>query len=349
LESLALVQYSDGRFTPIVTAGADAPGGTWPGDVRVLTPASMNQRGNVVFTATVTPGANPDLGTFLWDAQARKVTAVALKGMPAGASRTFAQGGNISYAVINNRDEIAFSALVNNAAGQSQGGIFFRGQDGALLPIALPDQSLPDGGAILAARFPSLDDEGAVAFAAQRVGSAASSAYLWANGSTAPVLGVGQARPGGGKFAGIGFTQVNDQNASLLVETIIQGVADSSYYRWSDGNLAPVLEPGQEMPGGGTLRRLPSRAVSYPNEWGQYAFLAQLDDGSTAAYGMGADGQLSLILKSGATTDLGPITRVGPGSGDSLHVALNSKGQVALTVQVAGGPDTLVLLTPATP
>jgi hypothetical protein len=83
-----------------------------------------------------------------------------------------------------------------------------------------------------------------------------------------------------------------------------------------------------------------------------------------------ASGNPSLILQSGMATGLGPITRIGrlgggatpnrltsygytydtnliPGSGGG--VALNGQGQVALTVQINGGPDTVVLLTPIKP
>src|SRR2546422_67111 len=86
--------------------------------------------------------------------------------------------------------------------------------------------------------------------------------------------------------------------------------------------------------------------VSAANEAGEHAFLAILEDNSTAAYRMDAAGKLSLILKSGTTTDLGTITQVG--SGDAAP-NLNSKGQVALTVQLDGGNDTLALLTPTAP
>jgi hypothetical protein len=58
--------------------------------------------------------------------------------------------------------------------------------------------------------------------------------------------------------------------------------------------------------------------------------------------------------KSGTTTELGKITRVGgtptpQGLMGSHGIALNSKGQVALSVQFDNGPDRLVLLTPAAP
>ena len=64
---------------------------------------------------------------------------------------------------------------------------------------------------------------------------------------------------------------------------------------------------------------------------------------------MQPDGSLSLLLKSGAVTDLGKITSIGPGTGESWGIGLNSQGQVVLSISFDNGPDTLVLLTPVTP
>src|SRR5436309_2280658 len=45
-----LLQYADGKITPIVVAGRDAPQGKWPKDVLVNWLPQMNQRGSIVFT-----------------------------------------------------------------------------------------------------------------------------------------------------------------------------------------------------------------------------------------------------------------------------------------------------------
>jgi hypothetical protein len=105
---------------------------------------------------------------------------------------------------------------------------------------------------------------------------------------------------------------------------------------------------------------------------GEHVVVAALQGGGTAAYRLASDGQLSLVLQSGMDTPLGAITSMGrlgsrgaaalnppaswgysydthliPGSGGG--VVLNRQGQVALTVQLDGGPDTVVLLTPKQP
>ena len=85
--------------------------------------------------------------------------------------------------------------------------------------------------------------------------------------------------------------------------------------------------------------------VSAANDAGQHVFLATRGEKTTAAYLVGADGKLTLLLKSSATSEPGAITRVGEAS--TFGVAINNKGQVALVVKFAGaGSSTLVLMTP---
>jgi hypothetical protein len=88
--------------------------------------------------------------------------------------------------------------------------------------------------------------------------------------------------------------------------------------------------------------KIRSYAVSRASTAGQHVVVATLEGGTTAAYLLGADGKLSLLIKSGMQTDRGPITQVGDSPG-----AVNSQGQVALVLRVNGGPQTLMLLTPA--
>ena len=103
------------------------------------------------------------------------------------------------------------------------------------------------------------------------------------------------------------------------------------------------------MPGGGNFLTLQQNGVSSANEAGQHAFLAFLQDGTTAAYGVDTDGKLSLLLKSGTQVPLGQITSVGPGSGLSQGIGFNKKGQVGLTIGIANGPGMVALLTPSAP
>jgi hypothetical protein len=159
---------------------------------------------------------------------------------------------------------------------------------------------------------------------------------------------------------------VNNRNRNVLVLALLHS-AGSSYpdglYLWSNGQLRPIAIPGQDMPGGGKLDRIGLQphwlpylnGVSYANGGGQHAFIAQLQDGTEAAYRMDADGSLSLILNQEDRTDLGTVRHVGllTYSRTSLEtsqgIGLNIRGQVALVIQFESGPPTLVLLTPDSP
>jgi hypothetical protein len=356
-----LFLYTEGRFIPFVVGGTQAPGGAWVDNPSSSYPISMNQLGNVAFSADLTVAEETSWGTFLWDNQAKKVTPVAIAGMPAVQNRTL--GGTDTIPVINNRNEIVFDAGLKNAAGEEQAGVFILGQDGKLLPVALPDQDLPGGEKVLLAHFPSLNDAGAVAFLARRQSGGREGAYLWEQGALTPVAVAGADAPGGGKFDALTAVRLNNKNRATLLTARLQGQTNTGLYLYADGKLRPVALPGQEMPGGGKFRTLNTIApqylwygypyeVSYGNDLGQYAFVAVLEGGATAAYRVEAEGTLALILKSGQTTEVGPIQRVGRGSGNltvNKGIGLNNKGQVALTLKVAGQPDTLVLLTPTAP
>jgi hypothetical protein len=300
--------------------------------MQICDPASINQHGNAVF-ATANPAGTSGLGIYRLDDQTRQITPVARKGMSALSNLAFEDAG-FWFPTINNHDEIVFPASVKTAAGKTNRGIFFRGADSQLQAVALPDDPLPGGGKLLDASAPTINDAGVVSFLATKASSSTTNVYLWEKGAL--MLIAGPSATGPVKVNNPIAAYVNNKNSKVLVVG-----SPSNLYLWSNGALTPVAVRGQTMPGGGQLRDI-IPWVSFANESGQHAFLARLMDQSTAAYRMEADGTLSLILKSGTTTELGTITQVG-GSG---NIALNSKGQVAVAVQIAGKPDALVLLTP---
>jgi hypothetical protein len=351
-----LFQYADSNLTPIAMPGMDGPAGIWPEDVSFLWPFGMNQGGNVVFAAASGP-INKVLGTFLWDATARKATPLALAGMPAVHNMTFTEAGGFGSA-INNRNEIALVATVKNPAGPSGPALFYRGQNGTLIPVLLPDQVLPGGAKIRPSIFPgpSINEAGSIAFLARRQGDRQNSAYVWQQGTITPVAVVGTEVPGG-KITSVSSVFVNNKDNHALVTAAVGDSTRHGVYQVADGKITPVLVPGKALPGGGTFKTLQNvisassgyydagtfcLGCSVPSDAGEHVLLATLEDNSTAAYRMSARGTLSLLLKSGAPTLLGTITRVGVDSPASL----NSKGQIALSVRINGGLPAVVLLTP---
>jgi len=145
---------------------------------------------------------------------------------------------------------------------------------------------------------------------------------------------------------------LNNRDHGVVVSAVLDDreTGPTLLYRVAEGRTTQVLAPGQEMPEGGKFGRLQlggvadAGPISPANSLGQHAFLAYLEDGSTAAYRLDPDNTLSLLVKSGATTDVGKITRVG--SDSFTGISLNSKGQVALVVRIDDSSDALVLLTP---
>jgi hypothetical protein len=354
-----LLQYAEGKITPIVVGGADAGplGGQWGTNNGIEAPVNMNQLGSVVFATDLTVGDNTDVQTFLWDYPAQKPTRVARKGMPAAQNVTLETGGSATPA-INNRNEIALVAAVRNAAGQVQDGVFFVGQDGKLQPVALPDQQLPDGVKIVHADEATLNDAGVVAFLVQRQGNGAhmESAYVWENGTLTPMAVVGQNAPGGGKLFTAWGALVNNKNRSVVVAARLNdNKGPDALYRFADGKLVPIVVPGQAMPGGGKFKTLQvdRDGIGFANELGQHPVLAVLEDQSTALYRLEPDGQLALILKSGTATALGKVTHVGVGvpskEPEGVGAGLNARGQMVVNVKFNGGVTTLVLLTPSAP
>jgi hypothetical protein len=372
----ALFQYAGNIFTPIVVGGGDGPGGKWPQDVFIDAPVSMNQLGNIVFTADFPTGSHASGGLYLWDSQARTVTAVGLSGMPAGAAGTLL---DFRSAAINNRNEVAFAGGVANEGMLEQTGVFLLAPDGKLHTLAPPGQKVPfsESGELLEPSYGeiSLNDVGAVAFTGD-LEPFGGTAYVGEQGTVTP-LSLDIHRNFWGILFGRAVAWVNNQNRAVLVVTtgdpcLGVGIV-SGLYRWADGSRTPLLVAGQATPDGGKLASASGFNISPANEVGQHVVVANLQDGSTAAYRLDADGKISLILRSGMTTELGSITGIGrlsseegaalstqsrivygfsyntnliPGSGGA---ALNRQGQVALVVQINGGPDTVVLLTPMKP
>jgi hypothetical protein len=177
---------------------------------------------------------------------------------------------------------------------------------------------------------------------------------------TATGIVTGASAPGGGAFDEVGRLWINPKDGSLLVAA---GLADNpsgntGLYRFAAGRLSAALAPGQTTPDGATnagLETLSSWELSPFNAAGQVACITDLADGGHAAYILGPDGKLTLLLKSGMTTSLGTIYSLG--SADVTEhqqfarfpVGLNNRGQAAVPAEINTGltlTDAILLLTP---
>jgi hypothetical protein len=259
------------------------------------------------------------------------------------------------------------TGLVKDAAGSLRSGVFYVAPNGSITPVAVPGQTLPNGRKIAAAEDPSINDFDTVAFLARPEGETRYSAYSWQQGLITPIASPGPGRigiaadtPAAEGFDAITGVRVSTSYYDVLVGARLPGSHNAGLYRYRLGKKPlAVAVPGKPMPGGGVFQSLldPQQglsAVSYPNQLGQHAFLATIAEAGmtrTAAYLVDETGNLSLILKSGMMTDIGPVVNVGlatrllSGSGSS-GIGLNSKGQVALTMKISDAPNMIVLLTP---
>jgi hypothetical protein len=355
--SEALVLASNDNLEPLVVGGADAPGGKWPSDLQLLSPISMNQLGNIAFTADIDTGSSTTAGTFLWDATTQQPALIAMAGMPLAFELTFDAGGDWTTG-INNSNEIAFTATVTDPLGQSFSGVLFHRHDGQLVSAALPGDMVKENHQIVDATASSLNDAGIIAFTARLKDDPADaySACRWELGERTLIAETGTPLPGAQKIASVLGAWVNNANRKILLavttdpDTGSAGVERPvSLYQWDAGALTPVAVPGQTMPDGSQLVSIQDFGISAANDLGQHAFLALLAGGATAAYRMDADGSLSLVLKSGTETALGTIRNVGQGAGTSSGISLNQSGQVAVTLQLGFGVDTIALLSPPAP
>ena len=269
---------------------------------------------------------------------------------------SFLPGDQPSTPAINNRDEIAFAGFIPDDAGRPRRAFFLAEPDGAVRLIALPEQLAHLGETIQPFGSLSVTDQGIVVFQAWRRGDPplALSAYEWENGFLTPVVTVGTPAPDGGKLIRVTGVRAGNRSQLTLVAAHLSTHPDQAgLFFAAHGQLKPVAVPGQTMPGGDRLRTVqetigsagPSATfyLSRANERGQYAFVALLKDSHQGVYRVDEDGTLSLVLKSGTDTDLGRIAAISP---DGYGIGLNSRGQVAVTLQIQGRPDLLVRLTP---
>jgi hypothetical protein len=342
-------QYEAGKITPIVLPEGDAPIGKWPKRVDIWSPVSVNQTGDAVLQLydidRADQGRNPWMGVFLWQHALQRLVEIPLVGTMVGDGLTIVQAG-LPRGAINNNGEMS---LVVDAKGTGRRGlgILFRDREGKLTPVALPGQLLPNGGRFVDSWFTTLNDAGRIGFTAARVSGGVPSAYLWENGTVSSLTQIASDAPGSGPIVAVWGAFVNNKNRNVLLEVGLKNAnsGPTAPYLYVDGQLRPVAALNQDMPGGGKFRRLNGLGISFGNDAGQYAFTAQLDNG-TGAYLVDADGKPSLIVRTGMDVPgLGKVSSVGAPYG-SFGIGLNNKGQIALPLSVDSVP-TIALLTPS--
>jgi hypothetical protein len=359
---------ANGQFTPIAAGGGPSPDGkTWPTTIGSFGYAEINESGNVAFVPA--DGTGNSLGVYFWDATKHAVNRLATPETPATSDLAFASGGKDGGAALNNRDEVAFVAPVKGASGSVSEGVFLRRADGHIDSVVLPGAALPGQGGQFrsglagtgsfasnpVAPILGLTDAGQVIFWAFGTGIKPSaqltnSVYRWENGTIRLLADSGTVIPGLGTSPGFISPGPNNQNDEVLLYPWIPSTGGvGGLLLWEQGQLVPVLLPGQTLPGGGQYKAGGIPDWNRPNALGQYPFAVNFTENGkpgSGAYLVGADGKLSLIARTGMTTPLGTLTRIWP---PLNGIGINRQGQVALAAQIDNGPVVLLLLTPTQP
>jgi hypothetical protein len=261
--------------------------------------------------------------------------------------------------VINNSGEMAFIAWVVNAVTQvAKPVILFRDCNGQHHPIVELGQVLADGHTVEEFGEPRLNEAGTVVFRVRRQGDLADklssdSLYQWEKGQSTPtpLLALDPDLPERQPFYAVTDHWVNSKNRNVLLR-IAKSDGSGGLYLMREGETVPqkVAVTGEPIvPGGPTFKGI--AWFTDGNGAGQHLLLASVEQPNSsdaiAAYQVDGDGQLTLLLQNGTTTEWGKVLQIGvEGAGPNNH------GQVALGVQIeepTGTRPHVVLLTPAAP
>lgn len=272
----ALYFLSPNGIRQVASAGTPTPAGNLHGGV-VWTPQAINNCGQVVWSGAVMTGES---WTFFYDGRTGRQSVVARPGMPAPGGGLFLSGGRLRPA-INNRGDIAFVAHV---AGRRDGspipGVFLLGPEG--MRVVAREGSLVHSGAVFtAAASPDINHAGAVVFHATTSNKEGLGVYLWEEEFITPIAEPGTTLGGGRETAGSPLHQAFHPQIDALGRVVFLGrtLRGDALYRWENGAITALVEPGDTVAGVGRLRMLDTsrRQPFRLNARGAVAFSGDVD------------------------------------------------------------------------
>jgi hypothetical protein len=271
---------ADGTLKAIALSGTDAPG-IMSGTFAEFDLPALNNLDDVVFLATVRRGREVVPVLYLWSqGKLRKLVAA---GDLAPGGGTFTQFG---VPAINNKGVIAFPAVVEH--GRVLGGLFLAGT--APLRLLVGAGETGPSGAMLT-RFSErigLSDSDNVAFGAHLGTGTRAEGVFMAN----PVAGieqvavVGDAAPGGGRFAGFGpWPTIGANGTVAFMAALDEGPAPLGLYATSESGLSRIAAIGDRLPDGRVLATFALNPVAMTGPNGGVTF-ATMGDGDAAPSGI---------------------------------------------------------------
>jgi hypothetical protein len=256
------------------------------------------------------------------------LTGAAVPGMPSGVVAA------LDAPAINARGDVAFLATVRR--GRENLEAILLSSRGQLKKVVAQGDATPAGGAFAAFGPPTLNRDGAVAFAAAVEGRAVPGGiFVWTAGPIRMVLGAGDETPLGGIFAK--FSErlgLSDQGTIAFHGLLKLAPVAAAIFAIEDGRPRVVAQLGQEAPGGGRFSHFglwPGMSAT-----GTIGFAASVDDGPSPMIIVraGRDG-LERVVGVGdrvpdgariASFTLLPVVSVGSGGGVSFAVAPTATG-----------------------
>jgi len=325
VSSTGLFVFSNGSITRLAARNSPAPGG---GVFLTFTSPSINQAGQVVFTARLSAGRT---GIFL--ASGGAITAIARTATPAPTGGTFFSF--LQAPSLNDAGEVAFAALVN---GSGPSGVFLYSNGQINLPI--PTFTQVPGGTLANAQFVSLNNAGQISFVGQTFESQPKlGVYLFSGGSISAVMLPGQTSPEGNIFTQGLNTAIDDQGrVALLART---DNSNNSVYLFSNAQISRVAGQGDFIPGAARFRGAIPFALT---DQGQTLLLGSTFPGGTGLFiGASDDGDTSLVVHQSD-----PL----PGGGVLLNilngVSMNNNDQVVLDAGSTNLADQIMLASGGT-
>jgi hypothetical protein len=275
------VFLADGNSLKVIAlSGGDAPGVVSGTFLEFDLPA-LNNLDDVVFQASVRRGRDVTPVLYLWSNGRLHKLVAAGDLVPGGG--TFDQFG---LPAINNKGLIAFPAIVEH--GKVLGGIFLTGTTALRLLIGA-GETTPSG--VMLTRFSeriALSDTDSVAFGAHlSIGTRAEGVFV-ANvvEGVSQVAAVGDAAPGGGRFAAFGpWPTISATGAVAFIAALDDGPGPFGLYVAGSNGLARLVLVGDHLPDGHALVNFAINPVSMIGANGGVTF-ATMGDGSTLKSGI---------------------------------------------------------------
>ena len=276
---------ANGALKVIALTGADAPGvpnGTF---VEFDAPV-LNDDDQIAFIAAVRRGRDTLQALYLY--RAGKLVKLVMSGDLAPRGGTF---DNFGLPAINQKGVIAFAATIDH--GKVLGGVFIAGTRDLSLLVGAGD--ITADGAMLV-RFSdrlSIDEEDNVAFGAHLNvnGSEAEAVFVANVAGLTRVAAIGEAAPGGGKFASFGtWPSVGPAGVVVFVAAIDDGPGPAGVYKWRNGAAsARIAMVGETLAGGGTLASFAMNPTPSTSENGgvTFATMAAPEAGKSGIYYFG--------------------------------------------------------------